>query len=113
MLPLKTLSESHLCDSTVAAPAVRRDNLFHCPPLKPALSDLHAVESSIAVEEAVDYRGLYHISVSFFLQGWGVAKESSVSWVAKLKGDKNSEWKLSNGWSRSCEVISLLLSAGK
>ena len=28
---------------------------------------------------------------------WGVAKGSSVLWVAKLKGDKNSECKLSNG----------------
>ena len=28
---------------------------------------------------------------------WGVAEGSSVSWVAKLKGDKNSECKLSNG----------------
>ena len=32
---------------------------------------------------------------------WGVAKGSSVSWVAKFKGDKISECKLSNGWSRS------------
>ena len=30
---------------------------------------------------------------------WGVAKGSSVSWVAKFKGDKNAECKLSNGWS--------------
>ena len=45
--------------------------------------------------------------------GWGVAKGSSVSWVAKFKGDKNSEGKLSNGWSRSSKVIKLLLSAGK
>ena len=44
---------------------------------------------------------------------WGVAKGSSVSWVAKFKGDKNSECKLSNGWSRSYKVIKLLLSAGK
>ena len=45
---------------------------------------------------------------------WGVAKGSSVSWVAKFKGDKNSECKLSNGWSRSCKALSieLLLSAG-
>ena len=42
---------------------------------------------------------------------WGVAKGSSVSWVAKFKGDKNSECKLSNGWSRSYKVIRLLLSA--
>ena len=47
------------------------------------------------------------------LQYWGVAKGSSVSWVAKFKGDKNSECKLSNGWSRSYKVIKLLLSAGK
>ena len=44
---------------------------------------------------------------------WGVAKASSVSWVAKFKGDKNAEWKLSNGRSRSYKVIKLLLSAGK
>ena len=44
---------------------------------------------------------------------WGVAKGSSVSWVAKFKGDKDSECKLSNGWSRSYKVIKLLLSAGK
>ena len=44
---------------------------------------------------------------------WGVAKGSSVSWVAKFKGDKNSECKLSNGWSRSYTVIKLLLSTGK
>ena len=42
---------------------------------------------------------------------WRVAKESSVSWVAKFKGDENSECKLSNGWSRSSEVMKLLLSA--
>ena len=47
------------------------------------------------------------------LQIWGVAKGSSVSRVAKFKGDKNSECKLSNGWSRSYKVIKLLLSAGK
>ena len=44
---------------------------------------------------------------------WGVAKGSSVSWVAKFKGDIKSECKLSNGWSRSYKVIKLLLSAGK
>ena len=43
---------------------------------------------------------------------WGVAKGSSVSWVAKLKGDKKSERKLSNGWSRSSREIKPLLSAG-
>ena len=42
----------------------------------------------------------------------GVAKGSSVAWVAKLKGDKSSECKLSNGWSRSYKVMKLLLSAG-
>ena len=48
-----------------------------------------------------------------FLQadGWGVAKGSSISWVAKLKGDKSSECKLSNGWSRSYREIKMLLSA--
>ena len=35
------------------------------------------------------------------------------SWVAKFKGDKIREWKLSIGWSRSYKVIKLLLSAGK
>ena len=30
---------------------------------------------------------------------WGVAKGSSISGVAKFKGDKNSESRLSNGWS--------------
>ena len=42
---------------------------------------------------------------------WGVAKGSSVSWVAKFKGDKKSECKLPNGRSRSYKVIRLLLSA--
>ena len=44
---------------------------------------------------------------------WGIAKGSSVSWVAKLKRYKNSERKLSNGWSGSYKVIKLLLSAGQ
>ena len=48
-----------------------------------------------------------------FLLTWGVAKGCSVSWVAKFKGDKNSECKLSNGWSRSYTVINMLLSARK
>ena len=39
----------------------------------------------------------------------GVAKGSSTSWDAKLKGDT----KLSNWWSRSCMEVNLLLSAGK
>ena len=51
--------------------------------------------------------------LSRFCPIWGVAKGSSVSWVAKFRGDKNSECKLSNGWSRSYKVIKLLLSAGK
>ena len=34
-------------------------------------------------------------------ENWGVAEGSSVSWVAKFKGDKNSGCKLSNGWSRN------------
>ena len=38
---------------------------------------------------------------------------TSDSWVAKFKGEKNSECKLSNGRSRSYKVIKLLLSAGK
>ena len=46
-------------------------------------------------------------------QNGRVAKGSSVSWVAKFKGDKNSECKLSNGWSWSYKEVKLLLSAGK
>ena len=42
-----------------------------------------------------------------------VAKGSCISWVAKLKGDKNSEWKLSNGWSQSHREIKPPLSAEK
>ena len=45
-------------------------------------------------------------------QPWGVAKRSSISWVAKFKGDNISECKLSNGWSRSYREIKQLLSAG-
>ena len=52
------------------------------------------------------------IAAIFFIC-WGVAKGSSVSWVAKFKGDKNSECKLSNGWSQSYKVINMLLSAVK
>ena len=37
-------------------------------------------------------------------------KGSSISWVAKLQGDKTAEWKLSNG-SRSYREIKLLLVA--
>ena len=37
-----------------------------------------------------------------------VAKGSSISWVAKFKGDKTSECKLSNGRSRSYREIKLL-----
>ena len=47
------------------------------------------------------------------LREWGVAKGSSVSWVAKFKGDKNSECKLSNGWSRSYKEKNMLRSGGK
>ena len=47
------------------------------------------------------------------LQKWGIAKGSSVSWVAKFKGDKISECKLSNGRARSYKAIKLLLSEGK
>ena len=39
---------------------------------------------------------------------WAVAKGSSISWAAKVKGDKNSECKLPNGWSRSYSEIKLL-----
>ena len=45
------------------------------------------------------------------VKNWGVAKGSSISWVAKFKGDENSECKLSNGWSRSYREIKMLLSA--
>ena len=45
-------------------------------------------------------------------QRWGVAKGSSISGVAKFKGDKTSECKLSNGWSRSYKEVKLLISAG-
>ena len=49
-----------------------------------------------------------HLIIFVFLQiQWGVAKGSSVSWVAKVKGDRDSEYKLSNGWLRSCKVIKL------
>ena len=37
---------------------------------------------------------------------------SSISCVAKLQGNNNSECKLLNGGSRSCMEIELLLSAG-
>ena len=43
---------------------------------------------------------------------WGVAKGSSISWVVKFKGGKNSQCKLSNGWSRSDREMKLLFSAG-
>ena len=38
-----------------------------------------------------------------------LSKGSSVSWVAKFKGDKKSQCKLLNGWSRSYTVIKLFL----
>ena len=40
---------------------------------------------------------------------WGIVKGCSISWVTKLKGDKTSECKLPNGWSRSYREIKLLL----
>ena len=43
---------------------------------------------------------------------WGVAKGSSISWLAKFKGDKTPECKLSNGRSRSYRETKLLLSSG-
>ena len=53
------------------------------------------------------------VSVAFSWPScWGFAKGSSISYVAKLKDDKKSEWKLSNGWSRSYREIKLPLSAG-
>ena len=54
-----------------------------------------------------------HWFPDIFSEFWGVAKGSSVSWVAKFKGDKSSECKLSNEWSRSYKEIKLLLSAGE
>ena len=57
--------------------------------------------SSLGASTLQAFWGFVPISGSHFLFFWGVAKGSSISWVAKLKGDKNSEWKLSNGWSRS------------
>ena len=44
---------------------------------------------------------------------WGIAQGSSISWVAKFMGDKTSECKLSNGWSRSYKEIKLLPPAGE
>ena len=44
---------------------------------------------------------------------WGVAKGSSISWVARFKGDKHSECKLSYGWSRNYREIKVLLFPGK
>ena len=49
------------------------------------------------------------IFVVFFV--FGVARGSSMPWVAKLQGDRDSECKLSNAWSRGCREIKLLLSA--
>ena len=46
-------------------------------------------------------------------QNRGLAKGSSGSWVAKLKGDEKTECKLPNGRSRSCREMNLLLSARK
>ena len=43
---------------------------------------------------------------------WSVVKGSSISWVAKLQGDRNSECKLSNGWSQSYKETNLLFAAG-
>ena len=43
----------------------------------------------------------------------GVAKGSSISWVAKFKGDKNSECNVSNGWSRRYRLMKRHLSAEK
>ena len=57
-------------------------------------------------------RLLCFVFTQFFVW-WGVAKGSSLSWVAKLKGEKHLERKLSNGQSRSYKVTKLLLSAGK
>ena len=54
------------------------------------------------------------IWVGGFLGGSpSLKKGSSISWVAKLKGDETAERNLSNGWSRSYTAIKLLLSAGR
>ena len=60
-----------------------------------------------------DHGGSEGVQTMVQNHGWGVAKGSSVSWVAKFKGGKTSECKLSNGWSRSYREIKLLLPAGK
>ena len=59
---------------------------------------------------------LHQILVTFsqclsFDSIWGVAKGSSISWVAKFKRDNKSECKLSKGWSWSYKVIKVLLLA--
>ena len=59
------------------------------------------------------FKIVYGVNNSKMSRDWGVAKGSSVSWVAKFKGYKNSECKLSNEWSRSYKVAKLLASAGK
>ena len=61
------------------------------------------------------FLGHFHLFLAYsgYAIMWGAAKGSSFSWVAKFKGEENSECKLSNGWSRSCSEIKLLLSAGK
>ena len=47
----------------------------------------------------LDLSFLFAHFLSFLGPFWDVAKGSSVSWVAKFKGAKNPEWKLSKGWS--------------
>ena len=83
-------------------------------------SDLVLI-SFLAADHALDFSYLaLQACISFCrvsdksgtLLFWGVAKGSSVSWVAKFKGDENSECKLSNGWSRSYREIKPLRSAG-
>ena len=53
----------------------------------------------------------------YIAQERGVAKGSSISQVAKLNGDnfsdERSEYKLSNGWSRSYRETKLLPASGK
>ena len=76
------------------------------PPLGRSVGHLHVFKQRVGQLFSNTVVGQRHANL-------GVAKGSSVSWVAKLKRDRNSECKLSNGWLRSYRVIKLLLSAGK
>ena len=62
-------------------------------------------------EIASDFHGTLKSQCSIAFSG-ALRKGPPISWVAKLKGDKDSECKLSNGWSRSYREINMLLFAG-